>query len=759
MVKSLLKLLKFKNFLLTLQSIKDVGFIATFKKIVFALRQIRTESEYFSNDFLVKLMLNPPKTFQAKGLPFIPDVIIPVYNAYEYVERCLRTVLKNSSKCRIIIVDDASNDGKTRKFLREISLAHKDKILLITNEQNLGFVKSVNKAVKYVKNHFVVLNSDTEVPPEWLERIFYPIVADNKVASVTPFTNAGTLVSFPEMWIDNDLKNLFKGWKIEDIDDYFKTFIDTSELMIQLPTPVGFCTAFNKYVVDKIGMFDETYGRGYAEECDWGMRAYNLGYKNVIAANLFVYHYHCKSFDPKEKNKLVEKHLKYFKKKYPEVNKLLDIYTMEDPLKSLRETLFLKMLIDYLKSTGQKAVLMITYKIPWTTGASFYRETLKKEILNQYTLIEIGYYLSPSEINSKRFRFFIEVNCGQKLFKFSILIHQVEIATAFKRLIEFMSPNFIFVDNLFLFPKVREVAKAIAYSNLPYIYSVHDYISICPFSFLISPAGKFCEYLDVNKCETCIRNPHKDFLVVRDYYRNQYGEELENILLWRKDFEIFLKKAFKIVVFSNTSKKILRMTFPDLNNLEIIEHYVDFSVKSRNNSVETSELKIGIIGNLNLVKGREIVEKIIFYLKRDHLPVKIILIGDVDSSKTIRKNLEIAGKYDRKELESLLNKFGINFVLIPSVWPEAFCFTAEEAMKLGYPVVAFNIGAHAERIKRRNLGLIINEVNAEKLYKIIKDISLGYLHFPKPNPNFIDDFVKKREWRKKYLEILEKLEA
>ena len=78
-----------------------------------------------------------------------------------------------------------------------------------------------------------------------------------------------------------------------------------------MPTGVGFCMGVNKKVVDRIGMFDDVlFGKGYGEENDWCMRAAEVGFKNIIIPNLFVYHKHGGSFLGAEKEKLQNENLK-----------------------------------------------------------------------------------------------------------------------------------------------------------------------------------------------------------------------------------------------------------------------------------------------------------------------------------------------------------------------------------------------------------------------------------------------------------------
>jgi len=49
------------------------------------------------------------------------DIIIPVYNAYDCVVKCVGSVLTNSKRCRLIIIDDASTDERIGGFLDEVN--------------------------------------------------------------------------------------------------------------------------------------------------------------------------------------------------------------------------------------------------------------------------------------------------------------------------------------------------------------------------------------------------------------------------------------------------------------------------------------------------------------------------------------------------------------------------------------------------------------------------------------------------------------
>ena len=50
-------------------------------------------------------------------------------------------------------------------------------MVLLNNETNMGFLPSVNRGLKMAENHVALVNTDVEVPEEWLERLMLPILS------------------------------------------------------------------------------------------------------------------------------------------------------------------------------------------------------------------------------------------------------------------------------------------------------------------------------------------------------------------------------------------------------------------------------------------------------------------------------------------------------------------------------------------------------------------------------------------------------
>ena len=77
------------------------------------------------------------------------------------------------------------------------------------------------------------------------------------------------------------------------------------------------------------------------------------------------------------------------------------------------------------------------------------------------------------------------------------------------------------------------------------------------------------------------------------------------------------------------------------------------------------------------------------------------------------------GLYRREELVRLIFENDIDLFLLPSVCPETFSYTAEEIMKMGMPVAAFDLGAPAERIRDYDKGLILRAPEGKRPMEIV----------------------------------------
>jgi hypothetical protein len=73
--------------------------------------------------------------------------------------------------------------------------------------------------------------------------------------------------------------------------------------------------------------------------------------------------------------------------------------------------------------------------------------------------------------------------------------------------------------------------------------------------------------------------------------------------------------------------------------------------------------------------------------------------GDEDLLRPLRRMANVHGYYRAGELPSLLTRHDVGLVLLPSIVPESYGLTLSECWLAGVPIVAFDHGAYAERIR------------------------------------------------------------
>ncbi|MGB5146373.1 MAG: glycosyltransferase [Porticoccaceae bacterium] len=261
------------------------------------------------------------------------DIVVPVYRDLEVTRRCLESVL--ASRCvadfELIVVDDASPEPALSAWLDEVAAA--GRITLHRNPENLGFVATVNRAMAlHPVRDAVLLNSDTEVAGNWLDRLLACAATDPRIATVTPFSNNGSICSYPNMLEANSLP---AGWPLAELDALFAT-VNTGQCL-DLPTGVGFCMYVRRACWTDLDGFDlDRFSRGYGEETDFCMRAAKAGWRNVLCADVFVFHEGSVSFGT-EREALMAEGAAVMAERHPEYDGLVMDFLRADPAHPWRD--------------------------------------------------------------------------------------------------------------------------------------------------------------------------------------------------------------------------------------------------------------------------------------------------------------------------------------------------------------------------------------------------------------------------------------
>lgn len=215
-------------------------------------------------------------------------VVILNWNGKKFLEQFLPSVFSTAyTNFEVVIADNGSTDDSV-SFVK----GKYPGIQLIRFEKNLGFAKGYNEALKQVEaTYYILLNSDVEVTPGWLEPMVALLESDNSIAACQP-----KLLSFLN-------KNLFEyagaagGW----MDKYGYPFakgriFDVSEEdhgQYDKAAPIFWATGAALFIRSEVFKsmqgFDE-YFFAHQEEIDLCWRMQLAGYKIYSCPSSVVYH-------------------------------------------------------------------------------------------------------------------------------------------------------------------------------------------------------------------------------------------------------------------------------------------------------------------------------------------------------------------------------------------------------------------------------------------------------------------------------------
>ena len=625
------------------------------------------------------------------------DIVVPIYNAYEFTEECIKSVIRNTNLTThtLVLINDKSPDEKILPMLLKYQKENQDKqIIVLENEQNMGFVKTVNKGMKYSQNDVILLNSDTEVTKNWIEKIQKCAYSNQYIATVTPLTNNGTICSVPNFGIDNELPS---GMTLEE---YAKMIEETSKNRYpELTTGNGFCMYIKRDVINELGLFDDkTFGKGYGEENDFCYRALDHGYTNVLCDNTFVYHKGTQSFKKENltatRAALIEEHMNLLRKKHPIYVQKTDNFIANNPIRDIQENvnlniqLYNKKRILYLVNEWQENMEM-------TGGTSLHiKDIIASNIQNDIA----SFVLAPDKGDLSRFKLYLYTNnYKREIANFKTDINQYGQITytnnSYKEMLENIFESFK-IDILHVHHFLFQTFDAIDIAKERKIYSIitlHDLYMVCP-SINMVYVDKYCEYDNKKDCLKCLNS--------------RYGVNSNILENWRNTCKKVLEKFDKIIVPSENTKKIFEKTYPKIN-IEVVEHGVEvINVKEHaKNKKETFD--IAFVGAMAIHKGSNILKELVKQNHNSKLKIHLFGKSEIQELTKSKANYINHGPYTRGELPQLLVENNIDLVCIFTQWPETYSYTLTESYMAHIPVLTFNIGAIGDRVQKDNLGWIL----------------------------------------------------
>jgi len=303
----------------------------------------------------------------------------------------------------------------------------------------------------------------------------------------------------------------------------------------------------------------------------------------------------------------------------------------------------------------------------------------------------------------------------------SVLKNSLYSGEARRKIKQLLSENkvdLVHLNNIHHYLTPASIIPEIKKHNIPILWTVHDYVILCPNSIFISN-GKVCEKCKKEKYYQCVLNKCKkgsllaSSVAAMESYINKWLDPY-------KDVDYFLCPsqfiADKFIEFGHDERKIVKLYNPfDVTTLEnIVPH-------------KNEEKKyIVYVGNILKLKG-------IFTLAEavEGLDVELYIIGDGEAmpalqdfiEKSKMSNIRCLGRKVKQDTLSYVK--GAEFVVVPSECYENLPYALIEASLLGKPVLGARIGGIPELVIDNETGFLFEQGNKVDLTgKLKKMLSL-----------------------------------
>jgi len=619
------------------------------------------------------------KTSQAEA---VVDVIIPVYKNASATLQCIASVLqaKENTAFEVIVINDGSPEKKLIEYLHNLS--ELGIITLIQNPDNRGFVYSANLGMQlHSERDIVLLNSDTQVFGNWIERLRSAAGREPLIASVTPLSNNATICSYPRTLYDNPYPLEISYEHL----DYLTAQVNKA-VVVEAPTGIGFCMYIKRAAINAISIFDlRAFGIGYGEENDWCQRAIKAGWKNLLTADTFVYHIGSASFGG-SKDKKLSNALKILAKRYPRYHQDIQAFIRNDPLKTARENLdwarlqlqsreFNTLMVSHNRGGGSERHLQEDAQKALEQGQGVF---YLRPVRGKPNLVRIEHGLVKQLLNMPHFELKDINRLAKKLGVLNITtIHNHGLVDY-----EAQAPLYL--------------ARLITQMQATYIVDIHDYTVICPRINLVDQSGIYCGEPIESHCNRCLKESPNDFGVT-------------NIRHWREINYQSLKNAQSVYVPSKDTLVRIQKYYPKIN-IEYRPHAIKENQRDINHKGLTTELpkptqniRILIIGAISDSKGFKVLLRLAQDARERSLPLEFVLQGYSIKDLLLEKyNVTVTGRYSEDESLALAKSINPDIILYPSIWPETYSYTLDIAFLAKIPVMAFDIGAISERLRDAN---------------------------------------------------------
>lgn len=665
------------------------------------------------------------------------DIVIPAYRGLESTRLCIESVLASPLRTAhaLVVVDDASPEPALSRYLD--ALAEQGRITLLRNEHNLGFVQSVNRGMSlHPERDVVLLNSDTEVANDWLDRLRACAYREPRIATATPFSNNATICSYPVFCDENALPD---GLGLAALDATFKRV--NSGKSLPIPTAVGFCMYIKRACLDDLGLFDaERFGRGYGEENDFSRRAIQAGWRNVLCTDTFVYHAGSVSFQA-ERGLLIASADAVLRQLHPDYFEDVRHFIRQDPVAPLRRAVEIElaraqMLVRFeVKSAGHdagaqsgKVQLHVVHDLGGGTQR-WYQDYCRSDT-SRKNLILKPFCHGPAFGSGLMLFADVQDTKPVGFWSFDSVIEVTAVAHPEYRAILDGIVRDYGVDAILVSSLIGHSLDVLR-TGLPTLVVGHDFFPLCPAINLYFQG--VCEQCDDAKIVECFTgNP--DFKPFPNFLPGQ------RVAVRKCYLELLGQKRIGVVAPTRSLRTHMLKIAPELGDVPFVAIPHGYSsglvpIRPEKNDAE-GRLRVMVLGMLSVSKGVRVLDAALPLLL-EFAEVYLVGAREVGERFRGRGGVHVVDEYAIEDLPGIVAGIRPHVGLLLSIWPETFSYTLSELIRLGIPPMATRLGGFAERIIDGDTGFFI-EPDAGSLIARLRELDADRTRLDRVRENLCD---------------------
>lgn len=244
-----------------------------------------------------------------------------------------------------------------------------------------------------------------------------------------------------------------------------------------------------------------------------------------------------------------------------------------------------------------------------------------------------------------------------------------------------------------------------------YFVSIHDYHLICPRINLLTPENRLCT---LQECAAACYQKPSSINILRNCTKN------------------ILKVAKKRICFSESSAFLCEKALQETFAWTVYPHGVESRLNHKRRQMQQPSadepLRVAFLGNLDIHKGSLLLKSLVNTTQLSpQIALEWHLVGSC--AHKLPHHVHQHGAYQRENLMHTLNQISPHLILILSLCPETYCYTLDEAIHGGVPVIVSPVGAIAERTLKNGTGWVLPELSENAVLEKLRDIVTNWQEY------------------------------